>query len=311
LTGCKKKRNFSSVVSGGEVTTEASCLKPEKNKNRGGEMRIIVKGINFLLCIFILLFSASLAYAEGAEDPQKFIEDYQKLIESTPGMQELIDWRDSHSISMEELFKSGQMDITWEEFVNLPRRMQTEDEIAAIKQQAESGEEVYADQFGEPSGENNFDYSTALMGDILLVHDGACAWGYYRHAGMWNKDRDEADRPPIAESRPSTGVHYAPWNDFNRHYDVQAGFKPQQGWGYVAYRAMLNAADHIGKPYSYDFWNKYRTDKFYCSSLVWRAYYDAGTYFGMLFDIDSNGGDAVFPDDISYSTNLHVWQIAY
>lgn len=43
--------------------------------------------------------------------------------------------------------------------------------------------------------------------------------------------------------------------------------------------------------FNFDFFNKTRTDKFYCSQFVWRSYFNNG------LDLDRNGGRAVFPYD--------------
>lgn len=37
-------------------------------------------------------------------------------------------------------------------------------------------------------GSNNISYSAFGDGDIILVHDGSCPWGYYRHGGTYDED---------------------------------------------------------------------------------------------------------------------------
>ncbi|MDO4465936.1 MAG: YiiX/YebB-like N1pC/P60 family cysteine hydrolase [Bacillota bacterium] len=39
------------------------------------------------------------------------------------------------------------------------------------------------------------------------------------------------------------------------------------------YNAGLWAGRQVGKPYNMNFWNSYQTNSFYCSQLVWAAYY--------------------------------------
>jgi uncharacterized protein YycO len=220
-------------------------------------------------------------------------------------MQEAIRHHDSLYIPKEELFDSGKAGITWEEFENLPRRALTHEEVAGLKVAVEHRDRVVehgvtlGDYFGNPTGTNEFEYSSVLWGDILVVHDGYVAWGFWRHTGIYNPDMTF---DPILES-DANGVHYSPEYKF-KHYDIQAGLMPKPGYGYVAFNALQNAKTHLGKPYSYDFNNKWRTDKFYCSSLVWRGYYDAG------WDIDSDGGDFVSPGDIYWFPDLWVSQWA-
>jgi uncharacterized protein YycO len=173
------------------------------------------------------------------------------------------------------------------------------------RNKAEESITPLGDSFGNPSGQNNFDYSSALWGDILLVHEGTVPWGYFRHIGMFDSTRYVEGVSPIIEADPALGVHFAPTNKF-LHYDQQFGLKPLAGYGWVAQGALRNAITHLGKPYSYDFLNKWRTDILYCSSLVWRAYYDASGW-----DLDSTDGGFVSPDDIYYSHFLVTWQVAH
>lgn len=66
--------------------------------------------------------------------------------------------------------------------------------------------------------------------------------------------------------------------------------------------AAAYAARQVGKPYSWDFFNKYRTDQFYCSQLVWRAWLSVG--------IDTETGSipngVVAPADLVNSSNTYV-----
>ena len=54
--------------------------------------------------------------------------------------------------------------------------------------------------------------------------------------------------------------------------------------------AASYAYQQIGKPYNYDFFDYTRTDKFYCSQLVWKAWKNRGW--------DLNDGSVIFPSDI-------------
>lgn len=219
----------------------------------------------------------------------------------------MIAYRDTLNILKDEVFRNEGM--SYEDFQNMPRRDLTDNEIAGLKTAVEHREKVIehgpslGDTFGQPSGTNNFNYSLGLWGDVLLVHDGNVAWGYFRHAGMFDKVQHDSGQNPIIEADPIFGVHYAPESKF-WGYDVQIGLKPHQGDGYRAYNAWLNALTHIGKPYNWNFANKWDMAAFYCSSLVWRCYYDAG------WDIDLNGGPDVLPDDLYNLSYFAVWQRA-
>lgn len=265
-----------------------------------------------LVIMYVTLLSRSVTYAEEqANNDMITAEGWQYLIDNqfSQKIKDLIAYRETLNIPKEEMFNNGKAGMTWEEFKNLPRRELTDEEITGLQKALEERKKVVehgpslGDQFGNPTGTNNFDYTNALWGDILVVHDGNAAWGYFRHAGMYDKDLDFPGGYPIIHSTPADGVHHVPEEVF-KHYDVQVGLKPSSD-GYVAINANRNARTHNGKSYNWTFNHKEYTNSFYCSSLVWRSYYDAGR------DIDSNGGGFVSPDDIYYSDWLIAWQYAY
>lgn len=63
-------------------------------------------------------------------------------------------------------------------------------------------------------------------------------------------------------------------------------------WQYQ--KAAKYAEQQIGKPYNWDFSNRNRTDRFYCSQLVWRAWKEAG------IDL-SPGSGIISPQDLERS----------
>jgi uncharacterized protein YycO len=79
-------------------------------------------------------------------------------------------------------------------------------------------------------------------------------------------------------------------NDWRTRYKKMLVLRPKTDkktiMGAIAYgHTKLNT------PLAFDFINKTRTDKFYCSQFVWRCYFNNG------LDLDCNGGKAVFPYD--------------
>lgn len=230
---------------------------------------------------------------------------------SDPATIQFIEERKKNSKPFEEAVKD--LGMTLEEFKNLPRREVTEAEIKARMEAAEKAKAdpnqgglgvSLGDFFGRPQGSNNFDYGNAYYGDILLVHDGWVPWGYYRHAGMYDNDFRGTDRLTIYTSQPGVGVSRVSEDDF-RKYDVQSGFWDPDSWP-AGYNATIYAYLQQDKNYyNYAIWNKWDTTKFYCSSLVWRAYYNNGV------DIDFDGGGAVLPDDIAADADVDWFQTAY
>jgi Permuted papain-like amidase enzyme, YaeF/YiiX, C92 family len=63
-------------------------------------------------------------------------------------------------------------------------------------------------------------------------------------------------------------------------------------------QAIVNYQNkQLGKTYSFSY-AKYSEDVWYCSKLQWRAYYNVG------INIDSDGGDFVFPNDILTDSDM-------
>lgn len=137
-------------------------------------------------------------------------------------------------------------------------------------------------------------------GDILVTPESVS--GYINgngsltgHAGMinlWHKY--------TTESFPDGGVQRRN-NDWKTRYKKFICGEPKGvpvGPGLAAARY---AESHQGFGYNWNFANKTTTDRFYCSQLVWRAWYNQG------YDLDVNGGLVVSPADIMASPKLNVF----
>ncbi|MZI81965.1 hydrolase [Clostridium butyricum] len=139
--------------------------------------------------------------------------------------------------------------------------------------------------------------SVGSYGDILItpatIFENGPITG---HAGMVDLNSDLT-----IESMTSGGVRrYA--NDWKTRYTkalcaTVINGDPKQAVDY--------ASSKIGSNYNYNFLNKWKTDKFYCSQLVWRAYIEQG------IDLDKDGGNAVLPTDL-VSDKIEInWRTNY
>jgi uncharacterized protein YycO len=148
---------------------------------------------------------------------------------------------------------------------------------------------------------NGLNVCDLQRGDILLAHGGglygiaqeAIFGGYWGHAGIYVGDG------VIVESYG--GQNCPDWYQFaclsetpgvagRRVLSTGESFSRAEDWAILRPSASLEqkvsaseyALNQIGKPYNWNLTDKERTDKFYCSQLVWRAYQTAG------IDLDSN-----------------------
>lgn len=180
---------------------------------------------------------------------------------------------------------------------------------------------------------NGLDLSQLEPGDILMV----CAspavdlW-VGRFGGYWGHTAIYAGEGEIVESTAYPVPLWCPWPGVRRISidSEESTFWTASDW--VVKRvnttelwrtvAVLFAEDQIGKPYNWAIQNKWRMDAYYCSQLVWRAYYDCS------IDLDSQWSvircfemghdedycnfwadpDAVFPDDI-YHDEEHLTEV--
>lgn len=87
------------------------------------------------------------------------------------------------------------------------------------------------------------------------------------------------------------GVRY--WtNNFKKRYSDAKAYKVKDASAAKKSAAVAYAKKQLYKPYNSSFFDKTRTDAFYCSQIVWRAYKSQG------IDLDKNGGKAVWPTDL-------------
>jgi len=160
------------------------------------------------------------------------------------------------------------------------------------------------DSFGEPSGTNNISFSAFDYGDILLIHDGWVAWGYYRHAGMWDSDYYSGSIYDAcvweANKTPTEDVHRTTPDKF-RHYDEAVGLWVPDASYTERYNTTWFAYDQDGEPYN-ALSSKSNYDEWYCSKLVWAAYKEKAN-----IDLDVDGGYSVLPDDIYQDNQAYVF----
>lgn len=139
--------------------------------------------------------------------------------------------------------------------------------------------------------------SVGSYGDILVTPSNVFGKGSITgHAGIVDLNSDLT-----IESMPSGGVHRLT-NDWKTRYTKALCATVING---DPGQAVDYASSKIGSSYNYNFLNKWTTDKFYCSQLVWRAYVDQG------IDLDKDGGNAVLPTDLITNKIDINWRTNY
>ena len=157
------------------------------------------------------------------------------------------------------------------------------------------------DSFGKPKGVNDIKYTLFAPGDIIVVHDGSVAWGYYRHAAIWDGAYYNGSLDSYAfieanvENAPGDeqkNVHYSTARKF-RNYDKATGLWVHTLLPQYRTSARNYVREQLTKPYKISGSYKHDTSSWYCSKLVWKAFYQVGNR-----DLDVDYGTYVYPDDI-------------
>lgn len=150
--------------------------------------------------------------------------------------------------------------------------------------------------------------SSALPGDIVLGSFQSCPWGPvvgdWCHAALVtsaypNFRTIEITGPGATVTEVSASAAWTTWTRPDRRVAL---LRPRVDSWRRQY-APGNARVFLGRPYAY---LSTKTDfrSFYCSKLVWAAYYmqtyisAPGTPTPPPVDLDGNGGPAVFPQDL-------------
>jgi hypothetical protein len=142
-------------------------------------------------------------------------------------------------------------------------------------------------------------------GDILLSHDLGAMYtfenllfsGYWTHAGIYGGD-GAITGLVIDSGGTAEGTWWKPWTwrfsddpgVESKHIDVSGFCKTASDWAILRTKAsgakreaaVTYAQAQDPKKYNWIYPDKWTTDKFYCSQLVWRAYERQG------IDLDSN-----------------------
>ncbi|MDR6226168.1 YiiX/YebB-like N1pC/P60 family cysteine hydrolase [Desmospora profundinema] len=139
-----------------------------------------------------------------------------------------------------------------------------------------------------------------IPGAVLATTDTQASkiGGLVGHAGIIHPDTVKS----TVESYPDKGVHKRKNNWTKRGYSNVRKMYVKKENKDTHKKAAKFAKKQIGKPYNKTFNKKNRTDKYYCSQLVWKAWKKQGK------DLDNDGGPTVWPVDLvksEYTKNYY------
>ncbi len=247
-----------------------------------------------VICFILMLMCCISAYAEGINNSLSLEERifmHSKLVCEMYGITLNQEDEDNlrseiHNAASEYAIENNcsmqsAYTVIWEEILT-----ETPEEVFLKNTRSSSGTE-YA----------NTQLPVATTGNIFFTDNSMP----YNHVGMYTAS------DAIIESMPDYGVHEVAITDSTAWQECVADSHDQSCIMYVSgatendiAQAIEWARDYVGCEYDREFLNnKKNTDKenkkFNCSELVWKAYrYGAPNEF----DLDSNGGLAVYPNNI-------------
>ncbi|MDQ0417452.1 uncharacterized protein YycO [Croceifilum oryzae] len=227
------------------------------------------------------LLTTSSVFASDSEDAIQ-----QKIAEANQEMQEAL-----KSVPKEKLeaakkeLESSQK--TYEEFLRKEVRVDPVKVAEALRLKFNDPNITAED--AKNLGALGFPPNHHTRGDIFITWDSKTVYRH-GHAGIGSK----SERLTV-EALPDGGVQYQSRSKWPSDMKKWAAYLVS-GAKSDEYQTAANWAEHsVGKDYSIAYLNKWRTDAYYCSSLVWRSWYNQG------HDLDYDGGGAVTPPDIDKS----------
>lgn len=183
-------------------------------------------------------------------------------------------------------------------------------EMTAQQRQLMSGAQLLG---SDPPMNNSFSGTVTEHGNILLAFDGMtpgawCAWltvSGYCHAGLWDKAKYNGTRFSLAirTANRDRGVKYEDPRYWQAYLEVRE-MRVTNLTAAEIERAVALARTYAG-PYRLDT-TKMNNDKWYCSKIPWRAYFDATHR-----DLDGDWGNWVLPGDIRWdddTESVRIWK---
>ncbi len=179
-----------------------------------------------------------------------------------------------------------------------------------INARTEAFQPLYQEQF--QNAECSLDYTGIKKGDILLMvtHHPSCmaldGTNTLHHALICIADPADNDDKVFITANGNYGefVDYYSLQEARASVDKAVVLRLYQADSNVIDKAVQYAIEQIGKPYNMTEL-KYDSSSFYCSQLVWQAYFQAGV------NLDSNDSayndyGIVLPSDIFLSPYLYL-----
>lgn len=164
----------------------------------------------------------------------------------------------------------------------------------AKRRNLDANQVIHRQQMGAMAG------AVGNAGDILVTLEGkssgSSAWAG-GHAGVVS-DVSGYVVESFGNKGDLNGVRHWPNDWATRYSHVRGLWVSGAGSSHYAYAASYSR-NQIGLPYNYNFFNVSTTSSFYCSQLVWRAWYNQGW--------DLNDGGAVWPVDLIESSHTTVF----
>ncbi|QKG85454.1 hypothetical protein GXN76_14000 [Kroppenstedtia pulmonis] len=184
-------------------------------------------------------------------------------------------------------------------------RMFEKERVEKIKESEEYMKNWY-DEEKSNSSTNEIEAQAKMkkrQGNILVTLQGGSSLSKITgHAGMYanhkKKIRTIESFPKTKTTKDGVRIYTKTWT--KRYTNFKALYVKGQSKNKHT-KAGSYAKKQIGKKYNWKFTNKTRTDKFYCSQLVWRAWKSQGK------DLDHDGGPSVWPVDILKSKHTKTY----
>jgi len=183
-----------------------------------------------------------------------------------------------------------------------------ENDMKKFNAKLNSGDIVTMSFGDDPTtGSNNISYSAFENADIILVHDGSCAYGYYRHGGTYDETEDQFISAQLNNQGNGVGVIWEDKNWYQDNYDEAIGVWVPDYDNEIRNETrdmiMNYLEDQLGEPY---YLSLYITrSSWYCTKLPWvgwKEFYNTNINAGIEL-----GSNFCLPDDIYADFDTEVF----
>jgi len=171
---------------------------------------------------------------------------------------------------------------------------------------SETGQITFEDNTSGSFSTLSTSSSLGTIGDVLVTLDASSSSNYIGgHAAIVSNYSNnwtlESFMVGFSEQSPDKDGVMWQINNWKTRYDSVAGYWVTSSESGDYNNAAQYAENQLHEPYNINFFDVWDTERWYCSQLVWRAWYEQGE------DLDGTANAVVMPKDLTTSDHVYAF----